>query len=84
MAEQFLSIKEKNGSQAFLTGSWGSHWDRDPRWPFGGHTSVADSTSYGSYPAEHLPSTLGIGGNGFSTGNDRFDILNADTGWFLS
>lgn len=83
VAEQFLSIKEKYGSQAFLTGSWGSHWDCDPLLAIGGHTSVADSTSYGTYLL-HTATTLGIGGNGFSTGNDRFDILNADTVVFLS
>ena len=50
----------------------------NPLLAIGGHTSVADSTSYGSYLL-NTASTLGIGGNGFSTGNDRFDILNADT-----
>jgi len=82
-ADQFVTLNEKYGPQTFLTGSWGSYSEAPPLLALGGHTSVADSTSYGTYLLR-VNETIGMGANGFGTGNDRFDILNADYCVFLS
>lgn len=76
-ADQFISLKEKYGAQTFLTGSWGSSQEATPLLALGGHTSVADSTSYGTYLLR-VNETIGMETNGFSSGNDRFDLLQAD------
>lgn len=83
VADQYVSIKKKYGSQAFVTGSWGSKKENIPLMHFGGHTSVSDSTSYGTYLL-HVDKTIGVCRNGFGANNDRYDMLNADTMVFLS
>ena len=83
VADQYVTIKEKYGNQAFVTGSWGSLYENVPLMHFGGHTSVADSTSYGTYLL-HVNKTIGVSKNGFGANNDRYDMLNADTMVFLS
>ena len=83
VADQYVSIKEKYGNQAFVTGSWGSYSENVPLMHFGGHTSVADSTSYGTYLL-NVHKTIGVSRNGFGANNDRYDMLNADTFVFLS
>ena len=83
VADQYKTIKEKYGNQAFLTGSWGSYSENVPLMFYGGHTSVADSTSYGTYLL-NTNTTVGVSRNGFGANNDRFDMLNADTMVFLS
>ncbi len=83
VADQYKTIKEKYGNQAFLTGSWGSYSENIPLMYYGGHTSVADSTSYGTYLL-NTNTTIGVSRNGFGANNDRYDMLNADTMVFLS
>ena len=83
VADQYKTIKEKYGNQAFLTGSWGSYTENIPLMFYGGHTSVADSTSYGTYLL-NTNVTIGVSRNGFGANNDRYDMLNADTIVFLS
>lgn len=83
VADQYRTIKEKYGNQAFLTGSWGSYSENVPLMFYGGHTSVADSTSYGTYLL-NTNTTIGVSRNGFGANNDRYDMLNADTMVFLS
>ncbi len=83
IADQFKTIKEKYGNQAFLTGSWGSYTECIPLMYYGGHTSVADSTSYGTFLL-NTDTTIGVSRNGFGANNDRYDMLNADTIIFLS
>lgn len=78
VADQYVSITEKYGSQAFVTGSWGSFTENIPLMYLGGHTSVADSTSYGTYLL-NTHKTIGVSRNGFGANNDRYDLLNADT-----
>ena len=82
-ADQFISLRDKYGPQTFITGSWGSLYEAPPLLAIGGHTSIADSTSYGTYLI-HVDTTIGMGANGFGTGNDRYDLLNADYCVFLS
>ncbi|MBO5543221.1 MAG: molybdopterin-dependent oxidoreductase [Oscillospiraceae bacterium] len=83
VADQYKTIKEKYGNQAFLTGSWGSYSENIPLMYYGGHTSVADSTSYGTFLL-NTHKTIGMGRNGRNGNNDRYDMLNADTVIFLS
>ncbi len=83
VADQYKTIKEKYGNQAFLTGSWGSYTENIPLMYYGGHTSVADSTSYGTFLL-NTHKTIGMGRNGKGGNNDRYDMLNADTVIFLS
>ncbi|MBR4209032.1 MAG: molybdopterin-dependent oxidoreductase [Lachnospiraceae bacterium] len=83
VADEFVRIKEAYGAQAFLTGSWNSVSACPPLLVLGGHTSVTDSTSYGTWLL-NVGNTIGWGGSGFSTGSDRMDILNADYCVFLS
>ena len=83
VADQYKTIKEKYGNQAFVTGSWGSYSENIPLMYYGGHTSVADSTSYGTYLL-NTNTTIGVSRNGFGANNDRYDMLNADTIVFLS
>ena len=83
VADQYKTIKEKYGNQAFVTGSWGSYTENVPLMFYGGHTSVADSTSYGTYLL-NTNTTIGVSRNGFGANNDRYDMLNADTIVFLS
>lgn len=78
VADQFISIKEKYGNGAFLMGSYGSRSAFKPLLAFGGHTSVADSTSHGSYLL-NTPNTIGIPRTDADVANDRTDMLNADT-----
>ena len=83
IAERYRTIREKYGSQAFLTGSYGSFHDNIPLLYYGGHTSVADSTSYGTYLLK-TDTTIGVSRYGLGAENDRYDMLNADTMVFLS
>lgn len=78
VADQFKIIKEKYGNQAFLLGNYGSRYSFPPLLAFGGHTSVTDSTSYGTY-LMNLNTTIGVGIFDDGNGNDRYDMLNADT-----
>ena len=78
VAGQFKAIKEKYGNQAFLLGSYGSRYAFAPLLAYGGHTSVADSTSHGSYLL-NPDTTIGIPSTDAGTCNDRTDMLNADT-----
>lgn len=78
VADQFKTIKEKYGNQAFLIGSYGSRYAFAPLNAFGGHTSVADTTSHGSYLLNTQP-TIGIPKTDAGVCNDRTDMLNADT-----
>lgn len=78
IADQFKTIKEKYGNQAFLIGSYGSKYAFNPLLAFGGHTSVADSTSHGSYLLNPA-TTIGVPLTDSGVCNDRTDMLNADT-----
>ncbi len=78
IADQFKTIKEKYGNQAFLIGSYGSRYAFKPLLAFGGHTSVADSTSHGVY-LMNTPTTIGIPSTDSGVCNDREDMLNAET-----
>ena len=78
IADQFKTIKEKYGPEAFILGSYGSRYAFDPLLAFGGHSSVADTTSYGSYLL-NLSSTIGIPFADDGVCNDRYDMLNAET-----
>ena len=78
VADQFKTIKEKYGPEAFLIGSYGSRYAFDPLLAYGGHTSVADTTSHGAYLL-NVATTIGIPGNDAGVCNDRTDMLNADT-----
>ena len=83
VADEFLRIKEAYGNQAFLCGSWTSVDECPPLLAIGGHTSITDSTSYGTYLL-NIGQTIGWGGSGFNTGNDRLDLLKADYAVCLS
>ena len=78
VTDQFKTIKEKYGNQAFLIGSYGSRGAFKPLNAFGGHTSVADTTSHGSYLL-NTADTIGIPRTDAGVANDRTDMLNADT-----
>ena len=77
VADQFKTIKKKYGSQAFLIGSYGSTYAFPPLLAYGGHTSIADTTSHGSYNLNPA-TTIGIPAYDAGNCNDRFDMLNAD------
>lgn len=85
VADQFKAIKEKYGVEAILVGGLASRGEAPYLNAFGGHTSIADSTSHGVY---NMPWTqyIGLGGMmcDIGAGNDRMDLLNADTVLFLS
>lgn len=83
VADQYRSIREKYGSQAFLAASWGSVKENIPLMHYGGHTSTTDSTSFGTYLLR-TEETIGVSMNSFIANNDRFDMLHADTMVFLS
>ena len=83
VADEFKRIKDAYGNQAFVTGSWGSITECIPMMYYGGHTSVADSTSYGTFLL-NTDTTIGMSRNGFGANNDRYDMLNADYIVFLS
>ena len=78
IADQFKTIKEKYGNQAFLIGSYGSRYAFSPLLAYGGHTSVADSTSHGAYLL-NTADTIGIPQTDAGVCNDRTDMLNAET-----
>ena len=78
IADQFKTIKEKYGNQAFLIGSYGSRYAFSPLLAYGGHTSVADSTSHGAYLL-NTADTIGIPRTDAGVCNDRTDMLNAET-----
>lgn len=78
VADEFKSIKEQYGNQAFLIGSYGSRYAFNPLLAWGGHTSVADTTSHGSYLL-NTATTIGIPGQDAGVCNDRMDMLNAET-----
>ncbi len=83
VAEQYRTIREKYGNEAFLQGSWGSFPENIPLLHFGGHTSTTDSTSYGTFLTQ-TDSTIGLSVDSAKANNDRFDMLNAETVVFLS
>ena len=79
VAEQFLDIKETYGNGAFLVGGLASRGEAPYLNAIGGHVSISDSTSHGVY---NMPwsSYIGIVDKDMMTaGNDRMDLLNADT-----
>ena len=78
IGDQFKTIKEKYGSQAFLLGSYGSRFAFAPLLAWGGHTSTADTTSHGAYLL-NTADTIGIPRTDAGVCNDRTDMLNADT-----
>lgn len=78
IGDQFKTIKEKYGSQAFLVGSYGSRFAFAPLLAWGGHTSTADTTSHGAYLL-NTADTIGIPRTDAGVCNDRTDMLNADT-----
>ncbi len=78
IADQFKTIKEKYGNQAFLLGSYGSRLAFSPLLAWGGHTSTADTTSHGAYLL-NTANTIGIPHTDAGVCNDRTDMLNADT-----
>ena len=78
IADQFKTIKEKYGNQAFLLGSYGSRLAFSPLLAWGGHTSTADTTSHGAYLL-NTANTIGIPRTDAGVCNDRTDMLNADT-----
>ena len=78
VADQFKTIKEKYGNQAFLIGSYGSRLSFAPLLAYGGHTSTSDTTSHGSYLL-NTASTIGIPRTDAGVCNDRTDMLNAET-----
>ena len=78
IADQFKTIKEKYGNQAFLIGSYGSRSAFKALNAYGGHTSVADTTSHGAYLL-NLTTTIGISNQDSGGTNDRFDMMNAET-----
>lgn len=78
IGDQFKTIKEKYGSQAFLVGSYGSRLAFAPLLAWGGHTSTADTTSHGAYLL-NTADTIGIPRTDAGVCNDRTDMLNADT-----
>lgn len=83
VADQYKTIKEKYGNQAFLQGSYGSYPENIPLIHYGGHTSTTDSTSYGTFLTQ-TDTTIGLSIDSARANNDRFDMLNADTVIFLS
>ena len=78
IGDQFKTIKEKYGNQAFLLGSYGSRLAFAPLLAWGGHTSTADTTSHGAYLL-NTADTIGIPRTDAGVCNDRTDMLNADT-----
>ena len=78
IGDQFKTIKEKYGNQAFLVGSYGSRLAFAPLLAWGGHTSTADTTSHGAYLL-NTADTIGIPRTDAGVCNDRTDMLNADT-----
>lgn len=78
IGDQFKTIKEKYGNQAFLVGSYGSRFAFAPLLAWGGHTSTADTTSHGAYLL-NTADTIGIPRTDAGVCNDRTDMLNADT-----
>ena len=78
IAEQMKTIKDKYGNQAFLIGSYGSRYAFKPLLAFGGHTSVADTTSHGAYLL-NVNTTIGVPSTDAGVCNDRTDMLNAET-----
>lgn len=78
VADEFKTIKEKYGNQAFLIGSYGSINAFAPLLAYGGHTSTADITSHGSFLL-NLQTTIGIPRTDAGVSNDRTDMLNAET-----
>ncbi|WP_302718509.1 molybdopterin-dependent oxidoreductase [uncultured Senegalimassilia sp.] len=78
VGEQFKTIKEKYGNQAFLLGSYGSRMAFSPLLAWGGHTNTADTTSHGAYLL-NTATTIGIPRTDAGVCNDRTDMLNADT-----
>lgn len=78
IGDQFKTIKEKYGNQAFLVGSYGSRLAFAPLLAWGGHTSTADTTSHGAYLL-NTANTIGIPRTDAGVCNDRTDMLNADT-----
>ena len=78
IGDQFKTIKEKYGNQAFLLGSYGSRLAFAPLLAWGGHTSTADTTSHGAYLL-NTANTIGIPRTDAGVCNDRTDMLNADT-----
>lgn len=77
-ADEYKKIKDAYGNQAFLVANYGSRYDSKHLLAFGGHTSTADTTSWGTYLA-NLDTTIGINASDFGSANDRLDMLNADT-----
>ena len=78
IGDQFKTIKEKYGNQAFLLGSYGSRYAFAPLLAWGGHTSTADTTSHGAYLL-NPDVTVGVPRTDAGVCNDRTDMLNADT-----
>ena len=78
IGDQFKTIKEKYGNQAFLLGSYGSRYAFAPLLAWGGHTSTADTTSHGAYLL-NTDVTVGVPRTDAGVCNDRTDMLNADT-----
>lgn len=78
VADQFKTIKEKYGNQAFLVGNYYSKGLSKVLNAFGGFTGTTDSSSWGTY-LMNWNKTMGMSANGQGSVNDRFDMLNADT-----
>ncbi len=77
VADEFVKIKEKYGSEAFLVGNYGSLGLDAVLNVLGGFTSTADSTSHGVYLL-NTANTIGLPSYGSNRTNDRMDMLNAD------
>lgn len=90
VADQFKTIIEKYGVESILVGGLASRSEAPYLNAIGGHTSISDSTSHGVYNMP-WPQYIGITNMDLmdwttmmTTGNDRMDLLNADTVLFYS